>query len=154
MTEIGWIGFAGAWLLVVGPLYQGARELLGLEVDREGMEAAVAAVAPPAKPSAWWWLVPPVMLVLQQRRSGTYRRQAVERLTAQQRAQYAGFRQKAAGWFVVATGAFLLAVKETWELAEHLEWSHSIFAAVIALMIVLALIPPSIATSRASAEAI
>ncbi|WP_203834402.1 hypothetical protein [Winogradskya humida] len=43
-------------------------------------------------------------------------------------------------------------MKETWELAEHLEWSRLIFAAVIAAMVVLALIPPSIATSRASAE--
>jgi hypothetical protein len=45
--------------------------------------------------------------------------------------------QKATGWFVVATGASLLAVKETWELAEHREWPHGVFAAVLAVMFTL-----------------
>ena len=53
------------------------------------------------------------MLTLQHRRTAAYRRQALARLPAQQRVQYAGFMQKATGWFVVATGASLLAVKET-----------------------------------------
>ena len=33
---IAWAGFLGAWLLVAGPLYQGAIELREEEVDREG----------------------------------------------------------------------------------------------------------------------
>jgi hypothetical protein len=36
---IAWVGFLGAWLLVAGPLYQGALELREEEVDREGIAA-------------------------------------------------------------------------------------------------------------------
>ncbi len=36
-------GFLGAWLLVAGPLYQGAFELREEEVDRKGVEASTAA---------------------------------------------------------------------------------------------------------------
>ena len=33
---IAWVTFAGAWLLVAGPLYQGSVELGELDIDREG----------------------------------------------------------------------------------------------------------------------
>jgi hypothetical protein len=39
---MAWAGFLGAWLLVAGPLYQGALELLEEDVDREGMQASIA----------------------------------------------------------------------------------------------------------------
>jgi hypothetical protein len=35
---IAWVVFAGAWLLVAGPLYQGSVELGELDIDREGDE--------------------------------------------------------------------------------------------------------------------
>jgi hypothetical protein len=44
---IAWAGFLGAWLLVAGPLYQGALELSAEEVDREGMEASLAGLSKP-----------------------------------------------------------------------------------------------------------
>ena len=65
---IVWVTFAGAWLLVAGPLYQGSVELNELDVDREGIQGkAAAAQATQARPSAWWWLLPPVMYVLHRR---------------------------------------------------------------------------------------
>ena len=68
MAVIVWITFAGAWLLVAGPLYQGSVELNELNVDREGIQGkAAAAQATRARPSAWWWLLPPVMYVLHRR---------------------------------------------------------------------------------------
>ena len=61
---IGWVVFAGAWLLVGGPLYQAAIELSELEVDREGMEKLASQIPRTRMPSAWWWLLPPVMYFL------------------------------------------------------------------------------------------
>ena len=40
---IAWATFAGAWLLVAGPLYQGSVELGELDFDREGIRGRVAA---------------------------------------------------------------------------------------------------------------
>jgi hypothetical protein len=115
---------------------------------RGGIEAVVAELTPPSQPSAWWWLLPPVMFALQHRRTVDYRKQALGRMTDQQRAQYNGFMRKATGWFVVATGATLLAVKETWELAEHLEWPLWVFLVVVAAMVLLSLTVTSLAVAR------
>ena len=41
---IAWATFAGAWLLVAGPLYQGSVELGELDFDREGIEGIKGAV--------------------------------------------------------------------------------------------------------------
>ena len=108
---IAWCGFAGAWLLVIGPLYQGVLELMEQEIDQTGIQAVTAGTVPPPMPSAWWWLLPGVMIALLNRRARAFRRAALARMTREQRAQYRGFVQKASGWFAVATGASLLAVK-------------------------------------------
>ena len=48
---IAWATFAGAWLLVAGPLYQGSVELNEMDVDREGIQGkAAAAQAAQARP--------------------------------------------------------------------------------------------------------
>ena len=54
---IAWVTFAGAWLLVAGPPYQGSVELDELDVDREGIEGIKASAVRTAqgRPSAWWW---------------------------------------------------------------------------------------------------
>ncbi len=88
------------------------------------------------------------MIVLQQRRGSTYRKQAIEQLSPVQLAQYTGFRQKWTGWFTVATGAAMLATKETWELHEAAEWSTTVFTIVLILMLALAVTPSIIAVSR------
>lgn len=134
--------------MTAGPLYQGVSELIGLETDREGIATAAAGIDPPPRPSAWWWLLPPVMPILEQRRMSAYRRQAFGELSEVQRAQYTGFRQKWAGWFTVATGAALLATKETWELREEAEWSSTVFTVVLIIMFALSVTPTIIALYR------
>ena len=58
-TALMWLSFIGAWMLVAGPLYQGALELLAQDLDREGIEQATSGLVPPAPPNGWWWLFPP-----------------------------------------------------------------------------------------------
>lgn len=99
---IAWATFAGAWLLVAGPLYQGSVELDELDVDREGIQGkAAAAQAAQARPSAWWWLLPPVMYVLHRRWNKALRQAVLAQLTQTQRAQMASYQSKATGWFTV-----------------------------------------------------
>ena len=101
---IAWVTFAGAWLLVAGPLYQASVELDGLDVDREGIEGikASAVRTAPGRPSPWWWLVPPVMYVLHRHWTRSFRQATFAQLTQTQREQLTSFRNKATGWFTVA----------------------------------------------------
>ena len=69
-------GFLGAWLLVAGPLYQGAFELREEEVDRKGIEASTAGIPRSAPPSPWWWLLRPVMYLIRRRRGNVFRQAA------------------------------------------------------------------------------
>ena len=103
--------FAGAWLLVTGPLYQGSVERDELDVDREGIEGIKASAVRTAqgRPSPWWWLVPPVMYVLDRCWTRAFRQATFAQLTHSQREQLTSFRNKATGWFTVAAGALLLA---------------------------------------------
>jgi hypothetical protein len=55
-----WCGFVGAWVLVAGPVYQGAIELGEVEVDREAIRSQADATGRPARISPWWWPLPPV----------------------------------------------------------------------------------------------
>ena len=128
---------AGAWLLVAGPLFQGALELLEEDIDRSGFDASVQALAPPPPPSRWWWLFPPGMFVLRRRRSNDYHRTVLAQLTPQQRAQRSGFLHKATGWFVVASGGALIAVTETWGLAEHHHWPIAVYMVALPIMFAL-----------------
>ena len=107
---IMWARFAGAWLLVAGPLYQGSVELSELDFDREGIEGIKATAVRMAqdRPSAWWWLLPPVMYVLHRRWYKALRQEMLAQLTQSQREQLTSFQSKTAGWFTVAAGATLL----------------------------------------------
>lgn len=133
-TIMAWCGFAGAWLLVAGALYQGALELKEQNLDRTGFDTTVESIEPPPRPSPWWWFLPPAMFVLRRRRANEYHRDVLSQFTPQQRAERSVFIQKATGWFVVASGASLLAVKETWELVELAEWPAWVFVAALILM--------------------
>ena len=139
---IAWATFAGAWLLVAGPLYQGSVELGELDFDREGIEGikASAVQAAQGRPSPWWWLLPPVMYVLHRRWARAYRRATFAQLTELQREQFISFRNKATGWFTVAGGAALLAAGETWQLVGHYDWPVWLFWLLIAVMLTLAML--------------
>jgi hypothetical protein len=52
---VGWFGFAGAWLLVAGPLYQGVLELREENAEQAESDPSARQVAPPPPPSIWWW---------------------------------------------------------------------------------------------------
>jgi hypothetical protein len=82
---IAWVGFLGAWLLVAGPLYQGAIELHEQDVDRDAIEASSARVPRPDPPSPWWWwwwLLPPVLYLIRRHRGRAFRRAALAELTS------------------------------------------------------------------------
>jgi len=136
---MAWAAFLGAWLLVAGPLYQGAMELHEADVDREAIEATKNQVPRPDNPSAWWWLLPPVMYLLWRRRSDRYRQATLAALTPVQREQFTSFVNKANGWFIVACGATLLAADETWQLAEHEHWPDWVFWVLAAGTLVLSI---------------
>lgn len=130
-----WLSFAGAWMLVAGPLYQGALELLEADFDKEGIEAATSGLVPPPSPSAWWWLLPPVMLIKNSRNSKAFHEEAMTLLTPEQLEQFNGFRHKATGWLTVSAGAFFLALRETWDLVEHYEWPVWVFWALTVFLL-------------------
>jgi hypothetical protein len=135
---IAWAGFLGAWLLVAGPLYQGALELDEEEVDREGIEASTARIPRPDPPSSWWWwwwLLPPVMYLIRRRRGNAFRRAAVAQLSQVQQEQFASFVNKATGWFTVALGAALLAAEQTWQVIERYRWPVWLFWLLLIVML-------------------
>jgi len=132
---IAWAGFLGAWLLVAGPLYQGALELREEEVDREGIEASTARVSRPSPPSPWWWLLPPVMYLIRRHRGAAFRRAALAQLSQAQRDQFTSFINKATGWFTVALGAALLAAGQTWEIIDRHHWPAWLFWLLLAVML-------------------
>ncbi len=130
-------GALGAWLLVAGPLYQAALELREQEIDHDGIGQATQAVARPERVSAWWWLLPPVAYVKQLRRSRRYRRAVIESLSQNQVEQMVSFLNKANAWGIVAIGAFLIAVKETWESVELFHWWTGVFWILVVLVPIL-----------------
>jgi hypothetical protein len=145
---IHWAGFVGAWLLVAGPLLQGALELRDEEMDREGFEKVRNDVHPLPRVSRWWWLLPPVAIYKNRKRSDDFRRQTMGVLTVEQRAQFVGFTNKATGWFTVAGGAFLIFLKEAWELAEIYELALWIYIVVVILLAIAAVANTIVRLSR------
>jgi hypothetical protein len=142
---IAWARFAGAWLLVAGPLYQGSVELVELDLDREGIQGKAAAVqAAQARPSGWWWLLPPVMYVLSRRWYKAAQRSMLAQLTETQREQMTSFQSKATGWFTVAAGATLLAAGETWQVVQQYRWPVWLFWLLIAGMLAVAVLTTAV----------
>ena len=138
---IAWATFAGAWLLVAGPLYQGSVELNELDFDREGIQGKAAAVqAAQDRPSAWWWLLPPVMYVLRWRWYKALQQAMLAQLTKTQREQMTSFQSKATGWFTVAAGATLLAAGETWQIVQHYGWPVWLFWLLVVVMLAAAVL--------------
>jgi hypothetical protein len=132
-----WAQFAGAWLLVAGPLYQGSVELDELDIDREAIEGvkATALGAAAGRPSPWWWLFPPVMYLLHRRWTRQLRTITRAQLTQAQLGQITSFHSKATGWYTVAIGALLLAAGETWQATRHYDWPVWVFWLLIVVML-------------------
>lgn len=129
-------GFLGSWLLVAGPMFQGALELHAEDVDREALHRVKKSIPAPARISAWWWLLPPVLYLLQRRKTIRYRQKMFDAMTVEQREKILGFVNKATGWFIVSGGAVLLACQVTWQLVERFAmpvWSFWILVPVMLL---------------------
>lgn len=147
---INGIGFLGAWLLVAGPARQAVIELEEEQVDRAAMEHLKDTVERPEPISLWWWLIPPVAFVKQRRLSAAYREAVLAALPSEVVAQFGHYVDKATGWMLVAGGALLIAVKETWELTHASELEPWAFWA---LLLVPLLVTLGVTVSRARVAA-
>lgn len=134
-----WAGFLGAWLLVVGPVQQASIELSQEDAEMDRVRATMAAQPPPPPVPRWWWLLPPVYLLLRRRRRRRYRDQMLLAMSAEEYRVVAAFVNKATGWLFVGVGGFLIASKETYELAEGLEWPIAVFWVLLVVMLALAI---------------
>jgi hypothetical protein len=141
-----WCGFFGAWLLFAGPFYQAQTELDEEAREADEFEKVMRAVPPPPAPSGWWWLLPPVAYVLHALRAREHRKLMRASLTADQNKQLLHFSEKAVGWLLVAGGAALIAVNETWTLDRAYGWGTLVFWLVVAVMLAASL---SFTASRA-----
>jgi hypothetical protein len=145
---IAWAGFLGAWLLVAGPLYQGAIELREEDIGRDEIQATKTRVARPEPPSPWWWLLPPVMYAKRRQQSKKFRDDVLAQLTPVQREQFTRFMNKAAGWFTVAAGAALLAVDQTWQVIERYHWPGWLWWPLVTAMLVLSVVNTAVRMNR------
>jgi len=135
---IAWCGFVGAWLLVLGPLHQAIREVQEEEFERDAIARAEREIDVPSPVSGWWLVVPPVYVVLRRRRDNVYKQRVLDAMAPEDIRAFAHLRDVAGAWFLVAAGASLIAVKETWELVEEYEWDEWSFWALLAGMLVIA----------------
>ena len=143
-----WFGFGGAWFLVIGPVFQAAGELASEEETRSRLSGIYDTVGEPAPVSRWWWLLPPVRLVLSLRRRGALRDRVVGALGPEDLQAMTRYVDLARGWMYVAGGAWLIALKETWELVEHHEWPAAAYWAAVVLMSLVALSFGAVALRR------
>ncbi|MGW4246140.1 hypothetical protein [Nocardia sp. NPDC004722] len=133
-----WSGYIGAWVLVAGPMYQGAVELGELGRNTAQIRSQMHEIPHP-RVSPWWWLLPPVAYFRTRGSESAWQQQVLESLTAQQRAEFVSYSNKAAGWFVVGGGAALIGVKEAVDLVETLEWPTPIAIVLIVAAAAIAL---------------
>lgn len=104
------IACAGAWLLFAGPLVQAAFELREESVHQRTLVAPARA----RELSPWWWLLPPVAIARHLVARHAFRRQQIASISKEELRTNLVFANKATGWLLVAGGALLIAVKETW----------------------------------------
>jgi hypothetical protein len=124
--------------LVLGPLNQAIRELEEEEFERESITRAEREIEVPPRVSAWWLAVPPVYVIVHRRRDGIYRQRVRDAMSPDDLRAFAHLRDVASAWFLVAAGASLIAVKETWDLVEAYEWDEWIFWALLTGMLLIA----------------
>jgi hypothetical protein len=135
MAELAaWCGAVGAWLLLAGPILQAAVELDDVAIDREELFAVLGDRPAPARPSPLWWLLPPVGYLLQRRFQRRVREALLGAMTREQVERLIEFTDKATGWLLVAGGAFLIAVTETWHLVAEHRWPVAVFWVAVVVM--------------------
>jgi hypothetical protein len=135
---IAWCGFAGAWLLFGGPVYQAALELQEQDIERDRMAELGDQVEGAPSVSRWWWLLPPVWYALERRRRKQWRSAVLAAMAPSEVEALVNYIDKATAWLFVGLGGFLIATKETWELVEHYEWPAYVFWILAAAMLIVA----------------
>lgn len=134
-----WLGFIGSWLLFAGPIYQAALELQDEDIEFDRIRAAGSKVEKPSYVSIWWWLLPPVKMYLERNRRKEFELRVLKLLSKEDQEAMVSFKNKATAWFFVAAGGFCIAIKETYELTEHNEWSSWVLAGLVFTMIYLSI---------------
>ena len=134
---IAWSGFIGGWLLVAGPMYQGGLELNAESSNFDAFHPSEAVRGARSEVSPWWWLLPPVAVIKLKQEGARHRREFMNSLTPQQIATLVSFSNKATGWFIVAAGAFFIAVKETWHLCHLNHWPAWVYAPIVVIPLAL-----------------
>lgn len=124
--------------MVLGPLNQGIREVQEEEFERDALMRAVRQVEVPDPVSVWWLALPPVYVVLRRRRNHVYKHRVRDAMSPEDLQAFAHLRDVAGAWFLVAAGASLIAVKETWELVEVHQWAEWIFWVLLGILLVVA----------------
>jgi hypothetical protein len=138
-TAVYWCGFLGAWLLFAGPVFQASVELRAEDEASKRMHELTDGLPPPPRVSNWWWLLPPVRLILGSRRSTEYRESFLASVSEEDLELVSRFINIARGWMLVGLGALFIALKETWELAEHQEWPEYAYWILVVVMGLLTL---------------
>ncbi|WP_394940172.1 hypothetical protein [Psychromicrobium sp. YIM B11713] len=128
---IAFVGFVGGWLLVAGPVFQAATELREHEAAGKRFMPTQPMPDAPKRVSAWWWFLPPVKIILERRRGAEYRKFYFGLLSADDARLMVSYINKATGWITVGAGAFLIAVKETFELTEELHTPGWVFWVIV-----------------------
>ena len=139
-----WCGTIGAWLLVAGPLYQGALELSDVVDDFPVDDESEATPGV----SAWWWLLPPAAVGMMWIRERRLRRLWESEWSGVERVAFLQFADRAVGWLVVSAGAFLLALEVTWYLAVQSGLSTLTFWLLIVLLTAASVVATAVAISR------
>lgn len=135
-----WLGFIGGWLLFAGPVYQAFGELGAQESAHAEIDQVIEGITTPRRVATWWWLLPPIALILQYRRTREFQQVAFRALTPAQLQAWVRSTDKATGWWIVAAGAFLIALTETSRLMDALDlaswttWPVSVAAAFLCLL--------------------
>jgi hypothetical protein len=93
-------------------------------------------------------LVPPVYLVLRSRRDHVYKERIRDAMSSEELRALAHLRDVASAWFLVAAGASLIAVKETWDLVEASGWSRWSFWVLVAGMFALSAVEIAVRIGR------
>jgi hypothetical protein len=136
---IEWCTFAGAWLLVGGPVYQAVLELDSEEFEFDRIRELRTKIPAPPPISPWWWLLPPIGYLLERRRRDHYQHLLIAQMADDDYQALRSYMNKATGWLYVAGGGFLLAIGETYAIVEHEDWPIGIFWLLIAVMTALAI---------------